>query len=97
MKDTGKMIYKMVLELNLGVMGANLKVVIKKEWSMVVDYISGMMDQCMMVNGLKTKLAEKVFMCGQMVADTKVNGKTIICMEKEYTLGKMAESMKENI
>jgi hypothetical protein len=31
MKVTGKMIYKMVLVLNLGVMGANLKVVIKKE------------------------------------------------------------------
>jgi hypothetical protein len=62
-----------------------------------VDYISGMMDLCMMVNGLKTKLVEKVFMYGQMVADTKVNGKTIICMEKEYTLGKMGESMKENI
>lgn len=36
-------------------------------------------------------------MNGQMVASMKVNGKTTICMEKEYTLGKMAENMKENI
>jgi len=34
-------------------------------------------------------------MNGLMEEGTKVIGKTIICMEKEYILGKMVENMKE--
>jgi len=50
-----------------------------------------------MDSGLKTKLMEEEFTCGQMEEDTRENGKTIICTEKESIHGRTAESMSDNI
>ena len=51
----------------------------------------------MMVCGLKTKLVAKDFMYGLMEESMKGSGKTIICMEKVSTLGKMVVGMKVSI
>lgn len=50
---------------------------------------------CMMVSGLKIKLTELEPMCGQTVADTKVNGKRITCTAKVSTPGRTAVATKE--
>ena len=55
MKVNGVMTYKTALELNPGVMEANTKEVIKKEWSMETVYMFGMMEACIMVVGMKIK------------------------------------------
>ena len=57
----------------------------------------GMMAPCMMACGLKTKLVAKDFMYGLMEGSMKGSGKTITCMEKVSTLGKMVVGMKVSI
>lgn len=64
---------------------------------MVKESIFGTMDQCMMVNGQKTRLMAEVSMCGLMEGGSMESGETTTCMERASTLGKMAESMKGNM
>ena len=67
MKDNGKMIYKMEMELKLGQMDLNMKVVIKKEKNMDLVDTLGMMDHLMKATGLITKSVEEESIVGQMV------------------------------
>lgn len=57
----------------------------------------GMTGVCTKVIGPRIKSVAKVITFGPTVESLKVNGKTIICMEKVYILGKMAVVMKEII
>ena len=50
---------------------------------MAKAFIFGMMEACMMGNGLRTKSVEKVYMYGLMVVDMKDNGKMEDNMEKD--------------
>ena len=45
-------------------------------------------------SGSKTKCLEKAHLTGQMVVTSKVNSKTELCTDKEFTLGEMAEDTK---
>lgn len=67
MKDNGKMIYKMEMELKLGQMDLNMKVVIKKEKNMDLVNIFGMMDLHMKVIGWITRFVEGESIVGLMV------------------------------
>lgn len=82
MKDNGRMIYKMVLELKFGRMVPNMKDFIYKEKNMEkVKYINinffqenmfGMILATMKEIGLKIKLVDLEFIFGQMEENMKV-------------------------
>ena len=55
------------------------------------------MDQYMMVNGMKIKYLDLEFIHGLMEGSMKVNGQTILCMEKDHILGQMVEIIQEII
>jgi len=63
---------------------------------MAMENISGMMDLCTKECGSKTKSTAEAFIFGLMEENTMANGRTIICMVKESTPGKMAECTKGN-
>jgi hypothetical protein len=58
-KAIGRMIYSMARELKLGLMGRSMTDFTKKEWSMDMVDINGLMKVCTMANGLRTKFKAK--------------------------------------
>ena len=59
-------------------------------------FMSGTTDLNTMVNGLKIRLTEEEYTCGQMEEDMRENGRTIICTERESIHGKTEESTSDN-
>ena len=55
------------------------------------------MEAFTMENGWTIKLKDMGSMCGLMADNLLALGKLTICMGKDFTHGKMAESTKENI
>jgi hypothetical protein len=64
---------------------------------MAREYMVGKMEASTMESGFKTRLMDAEDMNGLMEEATRVNGKIVISMAKEYLLGKMGNAMKENI
>jgi hypothetical protein len=66
MRDTGKMTYKMAVELKLGQMGLNMMEITKKEKNMDMASIFGMMGHLMKEIGLIIKFVVEEYIVGQM-------------------------------
>ena len=56
----------------------------------------GTMGPLITASGLKIKSAGAACMSGQMAGNTMENGKKTICMDEEFTLGRMVEDMKKS-
>lgn len=93
MKAPGEMICKKVTEMRFGVMGPNILETTVKGKSMVMVFTYGQINLSMKETGSITKLKVSVFIPGLMADNTKAIGLTIICMDKEYTPGKMVGNM----
>ena len=59
-----------------------------------MEFTFGLMVRDTLESGSKTKCLEKAHLTGQMVVTSKVNSKTELCTDKEFTLGEMAEDTK---
>ena len=66
MRDTGKMTYKMAVELKLGQTGLNMMEITKKEKNMDMASIFGMMGHLMKEIGLIIKFVVEEYIVGQM-------------------------------
>jgi hypothetical protein len=60
----------------------------------VMVNLSGTMKKCILVNFIMINLTERVSCNGQMVENMMVNGRWIICMGLEVSLGLMVDHMK---
>ena len=96
-KDSGRMIFSMVMESKLGQTSQSMKEIMPLEESTESEATNGTMDQCTLVIGGRIKYPESVFIPGSMVVATKVNGLTITWKVWESTYGMTAECTKANI
>ena len=94
MKESGKMIYSMVKVKRFGLIILDMKVPIMRAKNMESVFTFGKMDHLTMEIGLKIGLRDMVSTNGKTVELTQVNGKTIICTDKVFTLGLMEDAMK---
>ena len=97
MKVNGKTISNTDSVRRFGPITVNMKVITQKVKNMVRVYISGKMAPCTTETGLKTELKDTVNTNGKTAECTLDNGKIIICMVKEFTLGPMVEDMKASM
>jgi len=96
MKESGRMICSTDMAKRFGQITQCMRGLTMKARSMGVVSIFGRTVPAMTVTGTKTALKEMVFINGKMAALIQGNGKTTICMDKEYTLGLMVVGMKVN-
>lgn len=95
MREIGRMINNMDLDMNHGLMVPIIKETISKAKNKVKVNTAGSMDKHMMENGLIIISMAMVYINGKMEEDMKANGTIILCMDKEYIHGKMVGNMME--
>ena len=95
--EIGKKTSSMDMELKLGQMVQNMKGTMNTERNMEQVHLNGLMDQCILVNSIIIIFTERVFIHGATEENTKVNGETIKCTERELLPGLMGVSMLENM
>jgi hypothetical protein len=91
------MIFSMGKEKKLGQINLFMKASFIKVPNMVMGYINMQMALYIKVIGIKIRYKDLVHIHGQIKKHILVNGKIIICMEKEYFVGLMEEDMTVNI
>ena len=97
MRVHGKKMLKMEQEKKHGQMVQSLKVIIKKVRNMDRDTMFGVVSLPSMESGGIIIFTVTALISGLMEESTREIGKTTICMVKVFTLGLMAEAMKEII
>ena len=96
MKGIGKMIYKMDTEQRHGPIIQSMKEIIQKVKNKEKALIPGQTDLDMLETGMIIKLTVMAYILGLMDALTKDLGRTIICMDKVFTLGLTVEDTRVN-
>jgi len=92
----GKMIFRTGTECKHGLTTLNIKEIMSMAKSKGEVFIIGPINPSTKGNGKTTKYTGMGYTNGLMVGNIKVNGFKIICKEKEYTLGRMEGSIKDN-
>ena len=96
MKAGGLKINNMEMEKKFGQTMLVTKVSTKTVRNTVMESSFGLMDQLIPEISSITIFMDKVFILGQMVVNTMVNGVQIKCMGQVYLHGMMVEDMKES-
>ena len=96
MKVSGEMIFSTDKEKKSGPTTPCMRASTMKARSTEKASTSGKMAPDTMETGSKIELKDSANTNGKMAGAILVNGKTIICMVKEFTLGPTVEDMKEN-
>ena len=97
MMVNGKMTYNMATELSHGSIIVSSRDTTSKVKSMVKVLITGTMEPCITVNGLRIKWRGMGNINGQMIEHMKEGGMTTICMDRVYTHGKTVDDTKDNM
>ena len=95
-KDGGLKINNMEMEKKFGQTMLVTKVSTKMVRNMGTASSFGLMDQPIPEISLITIFMDRVFILGQMVVNTMVNGVQIKCMDQVFLHGMMVEDMKES-
>jgi len=91
----GKTIYSTERDKKFGLMVVNTKGVTGLARNTATANISGLMAQTTTEIGSITKFRERVLITGWMDVATLAIGRTIICMDRAFTVGKMEGDTKE--
>ena len=94
---TGKKTGRTATESRRGPIMQNMKEHTKMERNTALELSSGLTNQFILVNSSITISMAKASTLGLTEGNTKVNGETIKCMEKEHSFGQMAVSISVNI
>jgi len=95
-KDSGMKINNTEKVRKFGQMVLVTKASTKMERSTVMESSFGLMGQLIPEISLITIFMDRVFILGQMVVNTMVNGVQTKCMDQVYLHGMMVEDMKES-